>query len=109
MPRGGDLFDSTIKIVFLAMHYDKVEIFHYASSCIVCICFDCIRSKFSLLLLLTCSTAFVLRHPLVASAVFGATKVWQIKEVLEATKIDLSADIIAEINEVHARYPNPCP
>ncbi|XP_020101227.1 protein tas isoform X2 [Ananas comosus] len=53
--------------------------------------------------------AFVLRHPLVASAVFGATKVWQIKEVLEATKIDLSADIIAEINEVHARYPNPCP
>lgn len=53
--------------------------------------------------------AFVLRHPLVGSAVFGATKLRQLQEVLEATKIHLCEEIVAEINDVHARYPNPCP
>ncbi|GJN05021.1 hypothetical protein PR202_ga22616 [Eleusine coracana subsp. coracana] len=53
--------------------------------------------------------AFVLRHPLVASAVFGATKLWQLDEVLQATSVHLPKDIFAEINDVHARYPNPCP
>lgn len=53
--------------------------------------------------------AFVLRHPLVGSAVFGATKLQQLDEVLQATKIHLSEEIVAEINDVHARYPNPCP
>lgn len=53
--------------------------------------------------------AFVLKHPLVASAIFGATKPWQLREVLQASKIDLTTEIIAEINKVHARYPNPCP
>ncbi|XP_074571973.1 uncharacterized protein LOC141828442 [Curcuma longa] len=53
--------------------------------------------------------AFVLNHPLVASAVFGATKLWQLREVHNASKIRLSAEITAEINEVHRRYQNPCP
>ncbi|XP_072976040.1 uncharacterized protein [Typha angustifolia] len=55
------------------------------------------------------AVAFVLKHPLVASAVFGATKTWQLREVLEATKVDLTEDLLEEINEVHAKYPNPCP
>ncbi|XP_073100175.1 uncharacterized protein [Elaeis guineensis] len=55
------------------------------------------------------SIAFVLKHPLVASAVFGATKAWQLREVLQASKIHPTMEIIAEINKVHARYPNPCP
>ncbi|XP_073100170.1 uncharacterized protein [Elaeis guineensis] len=55
------------------------------------------------------SIAFVLKHPLVASALFGATKAWQLREVLQASKIHLTMEIIAEINKVHARYPNPCP
>jgi aryl-alcohol dehydrogenase-like predicted oxidoreductase len=54
-------------------------------------------------------SAFVLRHPLVASAVFGATKLWQLDEVLEASKIHLTEEIFSEISDVHARYPNPCP
>ncbi|XP_047084525.1 protein tas-like [Lolium rigidum] len=53
--------------------------------------------------------AFVLRHPLVGSAVFGATKLWQLDEVLQSTKIHLCEEIVAEINDVHARFPNPCP
>ena len=54
-------------------------------------------------------SAFVLRHPLVASAVFGATKLWQLYEVLQAARIHLPEEIRVEINDVHARYPNPCP
>nr|XP_027097608.1 uncharacterized protein LOC113717140 isoform X1 [Coffea arabica] len=53
--------------------------------------------------------AFVLRHPLVASAIFGATTVWQIQEVLNACSVNLSDDIIADVNKVHSRFPNPCP
>ncbi|XP_078178941.1 uncharacterized protein LOC144573125 isoform X2 [Carex rostrata] len=53
--------------------------------------------------------AFVLNHPIVASVIFGATKLWQLQEVIEAINIRLTTDIILEINEVHARYPNPCP
>ncbi|RWW42620.1 hypothetical protein BHE74_00051809 [Ensete ventricosum] len=53
--------------------------------------------------------AFVLIHPLVASAVFGATKVWQLREVVEACKVHLTSEMTAEINKVHARCPNPCP
>lgn len=53
--------------------------------------------------------AFVLKHPLVASAVFGATKPWQLREVVNACKVNLTEDILTEIDEVHAMYPNPCP
>jgi aryl-alcohol dehydrogenase-like predicted oxidoreductase len=53
--------------------------------------------------------AFVLRHPLVASAVFGATKLQQLHEVLNAFKVELTSEIIVEINKIHGRFPNPCP
>ncbi|KAM0950663.1 putative NADP-dependent oxidoreductase domain-containing protein [Dioscorea sansibarensis] len=53
--------------------------------------------------------AFVLRHPLLASVVFGATKPCQLSEILEASKVNLTEDILVEINEVHAAYTNPCP
>lgn len=53
--------------------------------------------------------AFVLRHPLVASAVFGATKLWQLQEVLNAFKVELTYEIIIEINKIHGKFPNPCP
>ncbi|XP_042987840.1 protein tas-like isoform X5 [Carya illinoinensis] len=53
--------------------------------------------------------AFVLRHPLVASAVFGATTLWQLREVLDAMKVELTSEIIGDINKIHGRFPNPCP
>ncbi|XP_057421434.1 uncharacterized protein LOC130715364 isoform X2 [Lotus japonicus] len=53
--------------------------------------------------------AFVLRNPLVASAVFGATKSWQLQEVLNACKINLTSEVIEEIDKIHSRFPNPCP
>ncbi|OMO77833.1 hypothetical protein CCACVL1_14794 [Corchorus capsularis] len=53
--------------------------------------------------------SFVLSHPLVASAVFGVTKSWQLQEVINACSVELTPEIIADINEVHAKFPNPCP
>ncbi|KAL3827884.1 hypothetical protein ACJIZ3_016686 [Penstemon smallii] len=53
--------------------------------------------------------AFVLKHPLVASAVFGATKSWQLDEVLNGCRVQLTPEIVAEISKVHSKFPNPCP
>ncbi|XP_044491900.1 protein tas-like isoform X2 [Mangifera indica] len=53
--------------------------------------------------------AFVLRHPLVASAVFGATKSRQLQEVINACQVELTAEIVADINRIHAMCPSPCP
>ncbi|KAD3336619.1 hypothetical protein R6Q59_028302 [Mikania micrantha] len=52
--------------------------------------------------------AFVLRHPLVSSVVFGATKLWQLEEVISACEVKLNPEIIADIDEVYSRFPNPC-
>lgn len=57
----------------------------------------------------TLAVAFVLRHPLVGSAVFGVTKSWQLEQVLQATCVHLCEEILAEIDDVHARFSNPCP
>ncbi|XP_076899842.1 uncharacterized protein LOC143553825 [Bidens hawaiensis] len=53
--------------------------------------------------------AFVLRHPLVSSAIFGATKLWHLEEVVSACEVKLNVEIMADIDEVHSRFPNPCP
>ncbi|PQP99088.1 uncharacterized protein Pyn_05116 [Prunus yedoensis var. nudiflora] len=47
--------------------------------------------------------AFVLSHPLVASVVFGATKSWQLQEVLDGCKVELTPEVITEINKIHER------
>ncbi|PPD78766.1 hypothetical protein GOBAR_DD24307 [Gossypium barbadense] len=43
--------------------------------------------------------AFVLNHPLVASTVFGVTKSWQLEEVISACNVELTSEIIADINK----------
>ncbi|KAM7275554.1 hypothetical protein ACFE04_017420 [Oxalis oulophora] len=53
--------------------------------------------------------AFVLRHPLVASAVFGATKTQQLQEIVNGCNIELTSEAVAEMDKVHSKYPNPCP
>ncbi|KAJ9543450.1 hypothetical protein OSB04_023157 [Centaurea solstitialis] len=51
---------------------------------------------------------FVLRHPLVSSTIFGATKLWQLEQVVSACDVKLTPQIIAEIDNVHSMFPNPC-
>tara|TARA_Y100000591_G_scaffold188979_1_gene163414 strand:- start:2789 stop:3817 length:1029 start_codon:yes stop_codon:yes gene_type:complete len=53
--------------------------------------------------------AFVNSQPFVASNIIGATTMEQLKENIESVNLDLSQDIIDEINQVHASQPNPAP
>lgn len=55
------------------------------------------------------SLAFVNQLPFVTSNIIGATKMSQLKENIESIYVDLSNEIIAEINTVHAEIPNPAP
>ena len=43
------------------------------------------------------------------SVIIGATTIEQLKTNVESINIDLSDEIIKEINEVQTIYPNPCP
>lgn len=54
---------------------------------------------------------FVLRHPLVASAVIGASDAQQLQELLAAAAEGPLTDegLLASIDDVHARFPSPTP
>ena len=53
------------------------------------------------------SLAFVNQLPFVTSNIIGATKMSQLKENIDSINVDLSDEVIAEINAVHAIIPNP--
>ncbi|HBB31560.1 MAG TPA: NADP(H)-dependent aldo-keto reductase [Cyanobacteria bacterium UBA8803] len=53
--------------------------------------------------------AFVRSRWFVTSTIIGATTLEQLKENLNAVEVTLDKDTLAEINQVHARYPNPTP
>ena len=55
------------------------------------------------------SLAFVNQQPFVTSNIIGATTIKQLKEDIESTNIELSSEIIDEINLVHKNNPNPAP
>ena len=55
------------------------------------------------------SLAFVNQLPFVTSNIIGATKMSQLKENINSINIDLSEEIINEINEIHKIMPNPAP
>ena len=53
---------------------------------------------------------FVLKSPLVASAVIGATRLQQLDELVKAaTTTPLSQEIMEQINTIHNDNPNPTP
>jgi len=53
--------------------------------------------------------AFVNQQTFVASNIIGATSVDQLKENIDSIDVELSADLLAAINEIHAGIPNPAP
>ncbi|MBE9126099.1 MULTISPECIES: NADP(H)-dependent aldo-keto reductase [unclassified Coleofasciculus] len=53
--------------------------------------------------------AFVRSRWFVTSTIIGATTMEQLKENLSSGNVTLDKDILAEIDAVHARYPNPTP
>ena len=55
------------------------------------------------------SLAFVNQLPFLTSNIIGATKMNQLKENINSINIELSDEILKEINSVHAAIPNPAP
>jgi aryl-alcohol dehydrogenase (NADP+) len=53
--------------------------------------------------------AFVRSRWFVTSTIIGATTMEQLKENIDSAKVQLNTEILAEIDQVHARYFNPAP
>jgi aryl-alcohol dehydrogenase-like predicted oxidoreductase len=53
------------------------------------------------------SLAFINQLPFVTSNIIGATNMSQLKENINSINIELSDEIIDEINAVHNLFPNP--
>jgi len=53
--------------------------------------------------------AFVRTRPFTASTIMGATNLAQLKENLDSVKVELSAEVLGQIEAVHQQYPNPAP
>ena len=53
--------------------------------------------------------AFVNSQPFVVSNIIGATSMDQLRENIESVNVELSEDILEEINQVHSSQPNPAP
>ena len=48
-------------------------------------------------------------QPFVTSVIIGATAMDQLKTNIESVNINLTNEIVDEINEIQKIYPNPCP
>ncbi len=55
------------------------------------------------------SLQFINTRPFTTSTIIGATTMAQLKENIESVQVDLSKDILKEINAVHEQIPNPAP
>ena len=55
------------------------------------------------------SLKFCELQPFMTSVIIGATTMDQLKTDIESVNINLSEEVINEINEVQKIYPNPCP
>ncbi len=53
--------------------------------------------------------AFINQRAFVGSNIIGATSLEQLQENLESTQIQLSKEILNEIDAIHRQFPNPCP
>lgn len=53
--------------------------------------------------------AFVASRSFVTSTIIGATSMPQLEALLHASEVQLSAEVLREIEAVHVEIPNPCP
>lgn len=53
--------------------------------------------------------AFVIGQPFVTSTIIGATTMEQLQENIKSIDVELSSEILKEINKVHREIPNPAP
>ena len=55
------------------------------------------------------SLKFLEIQPFVTSVIIGATTMEQLKTNIESVNLNLTDEIIKEINVIQKKYPNPCP
>ena len=55
------------------------------------------------------SLKFCELQPFITSVIIGATRMDQLKTDIESVNVNLTKEILKEINEVQSIYPNPCP
>ncbi|SHI41230.1 aldo/keto reductase [Algibacter luteus] len=55
------------------------------------------------------SLAFVNQQPFVTSTIIGATNLEQLKENIGSVNVNLSGELLSQINTVHQELPNPAP
>jgi aryl-alcohol dehydrogenase-like predicted oxidoreductase len=53
--------------------------------------------------------AFAVSRPIVTSTIIGATTMDQLKSDIAAAELKLSEAVLADIEQIHLDYPNPCP
>jgi aryl-alcohol dehydrogenase-like predicted oxidoreductase len=53
--------------------------------------------------------AFVRSRWFVTSTILGATTLVQLEENLRSIEVSLTPELLARIEKIHARYPNPAP
>jgi len=53
--------------------------------------------------------AFAVSRPFVTSTIIGATTMDQLKTDIAAAELTLPEAVLADIEQVHLDYPNPCP
>ena len=57
----------------------------------------------------TMAMAWVLSRPFTTGVITGATSTDQLKKNLASASVQLSKELLSEIDKIHALYPNPCP
>lgn len=53
--------------------------------------------------------AFAVSRPFVTSTIIGATTLDQLKTDIAALDLTLGDHVLADIEQIHLDYPNPCP
>jgi aryl-alcohol dehydrogenase-like predicted oxidoreductase len=53
--------------------------------------------------------AYVNSRPFLTSTIIGATSLEQLASNIASIDLELSAEVLAEIEAIHQRHPNPCP
>ena len=62
-----------------------------------------------ILICLKIALKFIEIQPFVTSLIIGATTMEQLKTNIESVNLNLTNEIIKEINVIQKKYPNPCP
>ena len=55
------------------------------------------------------SLKFCELQPFITSVIIGATTMDQLKTDIESVNMNLTSEVLDEINEIQKIYPNPCP